>query len=255
MSRNETSRAQNALMSAIYGQTEPQSFDPQGLAVYRSGLAANAKRALQVSFPTVERLVGNDCFTLLATHFLQVQPLKTGDWGEWGHQLPAWIAANTDFDEYPYLSDCAQLDWLCHQSERAADVMADTASLSLLGEQDPYQLTIQLCSGTALLPSSHPVVDIWNAHHAANHQELLTQAAQSIANQQPQIALIFRPEWKAQVSLLNASELLWLQHMLAGHSIGSALDGVSHTDFSFEAWLPQALQTGLLCAIKPLASS
>jgi len=255
MSRNDSVSAQSSLMSAIYGQSEGQAFEAQGLAVYRRSLAANAKRALEVSFPTVYQLVGDDCFTLLSNHFLHVHPLAVGDWGEWGSELPAWIATNADFDEVPYLGDCAQLDWLCHQCERAADISADLASLSLLTEHDTYQLSMQFCSGAALLPSQHPVVDIWNAHHTSSDEDLFAQASNSITNQNSQTALIWRPEWKAQVSLLCPAEQLWLQRTLAGQSIGAALDEVGNTNFSFETWLPQAIQSGLLRGIKSLKNN
>lgn len=255
--RNQALQAQSCLISAIYNGNnscnDSVNFESQGLAAYQRSLAANAKRALAISYPTIAQLVG-DGFSALSREFLQHHPLTGGDWGEWGGELPAWLANKAELADYPYLSDCAQLDWLCHHSERAANVALDLDSLALLADGDAYQFNVVLASGTFLLDSQHPVVDIWNAHQASNQNneqagELFKLAAQSIAEQQAQTALVWRPQWKAQVQAIDATEFLWLQQLLAGQPLGSALDKVSHTDFNFESWLPAALQKGLFCGI------
>lgn len=245
--------AQSTLVSAIYNRTAASAFDAQGLAVYQRSLSANAKRALEISFPTVKQLLGNEFFSQLCVNFLHAHPLTTGDWGDWGCELPRWLACSRELADYPYLDDCAQLDWLCHQSERAGNIATDLNSLPLLAENDIYQVTIKLCSGVFILTSQYPVVDIWNAHQGAEKStRLFAQAAQSITNKEPQSALVWRPEWKPKVKKITASEFLFLQHTLAGQSVGESLDAMSSTDFSFQTWLPQALENGLLCGIEPL---
>ncbi len=249
----QESLAQSSLISAIYERAPGSAFDAQGLTVYQRSLSANAKRALDISFPTVKQLVGDDFFSQLCDNFLHAHPLTTGDWGDWGCELPRWLACSRELADYPYLGDCAQLDWLCHQSERASDIATDLDSLPLLAENDIYQVAIKLCSGIAIFTSMYPVVDIWNAHQTAEkNAELFAQAAQSITNKEPQSALVWRPEWKSKVKEITASEFLFLQHTLAGQSIGDTLDALSNTEFSVETWLPQALQDGLLCGIEPL---
>ncbi len=253
-SHNQALQTQSALISAIYNQNNAHSESP-GLMAYQRSLAANAKRALAISYPTISQLVG-DGFSALSHEFLQDYPLTAGDWGEWGSELPLWLAGKTALTNYPYLSDCAQLDWFCHQSERAANVALDLESLSLLAEQDASQLEVVLASGVFLLASSHPVVDIWQAHQSSQQNDeatpaLFAAAAQSIAAQKSQFALIWRPQWKAQVRVIDETEFLWLQQLLAKQPLTTALDNMSHTNFNFETWLPKALQAGLFCGIKP----
>lgn len=253
-SRKQAILAQSRLMRAIYGQTEGLDFEAKGLAVYQRSLAANAKRALAVSFPTIHQLVGDDCFTLLASDFLFDNPLSGGDWGEWGDEFPEWLTDNYQLDDYPYLGDCAQLDWLTHQGERAADAATDPESLALLGQADAYKVKLRFSADTAVLASAYPIVDIWEAHQATGRndpesKQLLTKAAESIAEQKPQAALVWRSEWKATVTDITPGDYLWLHSCLQGNSIGDALDAVKHTDFNFENWLPWALQSGLVRGI------
>ena len=63
---------QQQLVSAIFNKKsspddssdfdESYSFDEKGLAIYRRNLQASAVRALQISYPTVLKLVGDDLF-------------------------------------------------------------------------------------------------------------------------------------------------------------------------------------------------
>jgi len=256
--RNEVLQAQSSLVSAIYSRNDASHFESQGLAAYQRSLAANAKRALEISYPTIAQLIG-DGFSALSREFLQDHPLTGGDWGEWGGELSTWLANKAELADYPYLSDCAQLDWFHHQSERAVNVALDLDSLALLADGDAYQFNVVLASGTFLLDSQQPVVDIWIAHQATDQNNeqadaLFKLAVQSIAEQKAQTALVWRPQWKAQIQALDPTEFLWLQQLLTGQSLGTALDNVSHTDFNFETWLPSALQQGLFCGIKPITS-
>lgn len=252
--RDSVLRSQSALVGAIYGLSDDQTFDANGLAVYQSSLAANAERALAISFPTIQQLIGEQGFSHLCRDFLHEYPLVHGDWGEWGQAFPGWLSGHEKLQDYPYFSDCAQLDWCCHVSERARDDSVDIESLSLLAGGDPYQLKLSYDDSVRLVASAYPVVDIWNAHHLNDGQEradehTLACAAQALAQQDAQNALVWRPQWKAQVRKVSDSENLWLQITQQGESIGAALDQLEGCNFSFETWLPDALNQRIICGI------
>lgn len=252
--REQITASQVSLVEAIYGHNDEQTFDSKRLAVYQRSLAANASRALAVSFPTIQELIGDEGFTLLAKDFIHDHPLVGGDWGEWGKEFPVWIANNEKLNEYPYLQDCAQLDWLCHCCERSADETIDMDSLNLLEQADPYKIRFRYFDSLAILQSSYPVADIWEAHHSASpagqsEDDLLALAAENLANNIGQTALIWRPEWKACVQEINKSMYRWLQYTLQGKSIGSALDHMHGADFSFETWLPDAVNNRMIAGI------
>ena len=259
-SRSEIMASQSALISAIYRKSNNLDSNAKGLAVYQRSLAANAVRALAISFPTVEKLLGKECFAHLTTDFINACPLSGGDWGEWGKEFPNWIAESSLAREYPYLQDCTQLDWLCHLCERAQDTSLDINSLALLTQIDPYEIELRYSHGVALIESPYPVVDIWNAHHRLSNQKLSTadlfsKAAKSIANNESQAALVWRPEWKAQVKTLTEAEQLWLRNTLQSQSLGAALDQMQGTGFSLQTWMPHAINSRLICGVGQRSNS
>lgn len=241
----------------------------RGLQAYRANGAANAVRALASAYPTVRALVGADDFQQLARELWSEQPPVHGDLAQWGESLAAFLEIHPMLTDWPYLGDCARLDWAVHRCERAEDVPFDAASIARLGDTDPQQLHLQLRSGLAVLESLWPVVTIHEAHrdHAAPDvlAEALTDApAASLAAARAALhsgvaerALVCRSGWRAQVHRIDAATVIWTQRLGAGDSLAAALDAVSGASadqssdppFDLGAWLTTALGAGWLKGI------
>lgn len=237
---------QTRLFRAIWDNTGGEFAEP-GLAVYRNNLIMNAERALAITYPTVVLLVGEEFFSLLVREFIQFEKLSEGDWGLWGKTLPQWLASHERLVEYPFISDCAYVDWLCHIAERA-QVENLTFASDIPQHSDLSSLSIRYCAGANLLQSTYPVVDIWQAHQTVNEHErhdLLSQAKQKIAEGVGQIALVWRPQWQARVREVNTVESEWLMNTFNGSAIKEALENVNPT-FSLADWLHQSTSDGLV---------
>lgn len=139
----------------------------RGLQAYRANAAASAERALAARYPTVQMLLGDASFALLARHLWQLEPPRRGDLAMWGHGLPAFVAASAQLADTPYLADVARLDAAVHAAEQAADAAPDLASLALLAPHDAADVALQLAPGSTAVVSAHPLVAIWQAHHGA----------------------------------------------------------------------------------------
>ena len=159
---------QQALLEAIaqragaaeVARDKPVAPGRSGLWIYRANAHAQAERALASAFPTLRALLGAADFKHLAREFWQADSPQRGDIGEWGGALPDWLGAHPGFAAWPYLGDCAQLDWLRHGCERAADASFDAATLALLESHDPGRLRLVLCPGVAVLDSRWPVASL-----------------------------------------------------------------------------------------------
>jgi hypothetical protein len=64
-----------------------------------------------------------------------------------------------------------------------------------------------------------------------------------------EVALMWRAGWRMQVREALDGELALVGALLAGHSLGHALDAAPALDVP--AWLPMAVQTGLLLGARP----
>ncbi len=220
-----------------------------GMWIYRANAHALAERALVSAFPTLRALLGADDFRHMAREFWHAVPPQRGDIAEWGGDLPDWLRAHPGFAEWPYLGDCAELDWLRHSCERAADAGCDVASLALLESHDSGRLRLVLCPGMALLDSRWPVATLYAAHHAQGPG--FGAARDAIAAGRGEIVLIARRGWRAEVQCIDAPTCAWTRDLLAGAPLGDALARAA-SEFDFTAWLIRALAQEWLERVVPV---
>lgn len=234
----------------------------RGLAAHRANRAERAARALAACCPTLLPLLGDEAWPALARAFWREHPPTAGDLGRWGDALPGWLARQPSLAEWPWLADVARLDLAVHAAERAADAPVDTASLGLLAEVDPARLRLGFVAGAAVLRSDHPVVSLRAAHAAgAPDDAALAHLQQRLDQGRGESALVWRPAPAApsghhdaasgsapaaapsavRVALLDATTAEFTGALLAGASLGSALERWAPA-LDFSAWLRQALR-------------
>lgn len=251
---------QQQLVSAIFNKViEPNAlsdFDSRGLGVYQRNLKANAMNALQISFPTVIKLIGDEVFSYAVEQLLKQDPPTAGDWGLWGENFPELLRDLTALQDFTYVADVARLDFSIHMLGREKDVELDINSISLLGDCELDQLRVVLNPSIQLFDSEFPIIDIYSANHGLVSQveQYLNQAKHKLVAGVGQTALLYRPEFKPLVRTVDNNELTWLKLMQQGISIGSALDNLldSKYEFSLEAWLPLAIKQNLISHLEKI---
>lgn len=233
----------------------------RGLGAYRANAAANAARALEAAYPTVQALIGADDFRRLAReHWLQAAA-ACGDLAEWGGALGDWLEAHPALADWPYLGDCARLDWAVHRCERAADAALDAGSIARLGDTEPQHLHLELRPGVSVLRSRWPVVMLHEAHHQADPTLALAAVRDALANGVGECALVSRSEagtgWRAQVHRVDAATVAWTERLRAGDALTEALSALGDgthatggTAFDLAGWLASALREGWLKGIR-----
>jgi len=220
----------------------------RGLQAYRVNADASAERALATAFPTVQMLLGNEDFEHLAREFWRAHPPQRGDLGEWGEALPAWIAQHAGLLAWPYLGDCARLDWALHRCERAADDALDADSMARLGDTDPSRLHFEFVDGLALVESAWPIGAIHAAHRSAD-EGAFDAVKHDIAQQRGEAVVVARHGFKAVPIVVDAATAHWMRALLDGSDLAGALEDAA-SGFDFTAWLTGALQSGWLKGIR-----
>ncbi|WP_281648490.1 DNA-binding domain-containing protein [Parendozoicomonas sp. Alg238-R29] len=239
---------QPLLMDAIASQESHSDFDRGGLEIYQRNLLANAARSLSLSYPTVEQLVGEDSFKILSRDFIAVTSPTQGDWAEWGESFPRWLADHSIADMYPYIPDCAALDWQHHQCERAGNTQINTESFQLLAEEEAENGLLLNNSTLKTVTSEYPIFDIWMAHHGVEDlkQKHLAQAKEKLDNKTGQTVLIWRKQWKVHIKRVLAPEKEWVNLIRNRTPLGLALETIQNEPFAFESWLPEAISEHLI---------
>lgn len=259
-------RRQQMLLGLLHGEARldsagtwlrgPASRAERGLQAYAANAGALAERALAAAFPTIAQLVGEAPFAALARALWQAQPPSRGDIALWGDALPGFVAAASQLADEPYLADVARLDWAVHLAELASDPPehegAAVSGLQQLGSTEPSALWLQGAAGTALVVSPHPVATIWQAHRS-QQADRFAPVRQALARGAGENALVWRRGLQAQVTVLPAAHVVFTQAVLAGRSLGQALDQArdqAGPAFAFEPWLLAALRQGWLAAVQ-----
>ncbi|MGH6647724.1 HvfC/BufC family peptide modification chaperone [Aquabacterium sp.] len=227
----------------------------KGLAAYQGNATATAERALAAAYPTVQALLGEEALAGLARLLWRQHPPRHGDLTAWGDALPDCLARLPEVQDWPYLPDCARLDWARHTAEHAADALFDPESLSLLGTHDPNELAIELRPSLSVLRSDWPLVTLWEAHQPATNPTSLAALREAVAAQRAETAVVWRRHWRAEVvALPQASMASWMISLASGPSrpLSSLLDQAL-TDFDLGAWLELALRQGWIWRVTQIS--
>jgi len=221
----------------------------RGLQAYRVNAGASADRALAAAFPTVQQLIGAEDFEHLAQDFWRVDPPTRGDLAQWGAGFAAWLGAHEQLRDWPYLADCARLDWALHCCERSADHELNAASVARLGDTDPSQLTVVFAPGLAVIESRWPIAAIYRAHH---DDSAFDEVRAAIDAQRGESAVVHRRGWKAVFTEVDAASAAWMRHLLEGCDLATAI-AQAGDGFDFTAWLTNALASKWLKEIRVFA--
>lgn len=230
----------------------------RGLNAYRGNAAATAERALAAAYPTIRALLGDEAMAVLALQLWHAHPPSQGDLSPWGQHLPDRLSQVTALQDWPYLSDCARLDWARHTVEQAQDVVFEPQSLHLLEHADPNGLVLQLRPGTRLIASPWPIVTIWAAHQRSDAREAevaeqaLESMRQALSEGQAETAVVWRTHWRAEVCTLPHAMLRWMNALSTPDhpaTLATLLEAAPD-DFNLTEWLTLALRHGWLWRVR-----
>jgi hypothetical protein len=246
------------------GQVSEQSAETQkALNIYHNNFIENGIRALAITFPSVEGLIGADSFRILAKHYLIDEPKTQFDWGEYGDSFSEYIDEQEALAEYPFLSEAAELDWFIHQIQRKSDIEFQADTFAMLETEDSGELRFVPAPGLSLMLSWFPVVDLYQLVHdpylqsnegVLARQELLKNITKSINNainsEPPRSLVLWRAEYKTQFEYLSDAEALVIQKILSGEPVNQLIEALGEHKVDLVTWLTNAITKKLIFAVE-----
>ena len=207
--------------------------------VYRNNVVASLSDAMETAFPVIRKLVGDDFFRAMAGLYVRAHPPTSRLMMHYGAEFPAFLAGFPPAQSLPYLPDVARLELALRHAYHAADAapLAPTA----LAEIPPERLgdtRLAFAPAVRLIASPYPVHSIWRAN---------TQDG-PVPQPRPEAALIARPGLDPTVNLIAPHSLPVLQALLAGATLGDAIDHAGD-GFDFSALLTLLLTNGAITAL------
>lgn len=260
MSRDAELARQQAVLTALqHGWTAIHTArlqtDAAGLRAYQVNARASAQRVLLAHFPTVAAMLGDEALGMLAILLWQQSPPSSGDLGQWGGGLPDLIGTRAELTEWPWLADCARLDWARHQCERAADAELDHGSLHRLGDSAPRSLRLQLKPCVQVITSPWPLAALWAAHQLPEAEQAAATETALQTSRDLRATVVWRSPWDLQMREISPADGQWMQMLLEANqrdgaeaSLGGLLN-LAPAGFDFSAWLTTAVMQGWLWRI------
>jgi hypothetical protein len=142
------------------------------LNIYRNTFVTGVTKALRLTYPAVDRLVGADFFEGAAALFIARHPPRAAYLNDYGADFPDFLRTFPPASSLVYLADVARLEWAVSRAIHAADVEPlDLARLAALSPEDQGRVRFVPHPSVRLLYADYPVDTIWrgvlNGDHAA----------------------------------------------------------------------------------------
>lgn len=219
-------------------RTNHPHFSAEALTeVYSNNVMAGTTRALSLTFPVIEKLVGERFFTAMAGQFIQTSPPTSGNLDDYGEAFPAFIAAFKPAESLPYLTDVAQLEWAWQLASRADKTAHLSPQELALPPEQLATLKLSLHPSAHLLTSPYPIDRIWATNQENTEEETIS------LEEGPVWLLIVRHHRKVEIASLTQAKHCFLSELAAGKPLGEAFDHAIELDeqFTLEECLPKHL--------------
>lgn len=199
----------------------------QRLNIYRNTFLSTLSKALRLSFPAVQRLVGPDFFEAAAQTFARGHPPRCADLNRYGEGFPDFLQHLESAAALDYLPDVARLDWAVNRALHATD--ASALELARLEAIDPHEQD-RVCfvphPSISMLKSSFPVDTIWRA---VLHQDDPAMAAIDL-KEGPAFLLVERVHDQVEVRRLDAAAWCFAEALFGGDCLATALGKAKGVD-------------------------
>lgn len=199
--------------------------------VYRNNVAVSLTEALEVAFPVVRKLVGDEFFKAMAGVFLRRHPPTSPILALYGADFPRFLRGFKPAASLGYLPDVARLEQAIRESFHAADTLpADPARLQALAPDALIRARLTLAPSLRLIRSPWPIHGIWRFN---------TEAGAPQPPGEAQDVLITRTDYDPRPHLLPPGGADFVEALQSGDSFGAAL-GKARTvarDFDLTATL------------------
>jgi hypothetical protein len=213
--------------------------------VYRNNVTVSLINALAATFPATQRITGTDFFRAMARFHVRATPPTSPLLFEYGHDFPDFIERYEYAQTMPWLADVARIEraWLDSYHAADAEPMIPQALASILPEQ-LADIVLTPHPATRVLHSRFPAVSIFAANRNGS-------PASPLEVNQPEDALVTRPELEVTVRHLPPGGATFLSRLVEGATLGAAAAAAiaDHPQFDLSANIAGMIEAGAFTAV------
>ncbi len=209
------------------------------VSIYRNTSRTTLTNALRLTYPAVQRLVGEDFFAAAADTYISNEPPRTAWLDIYGGSFPEFLQNFRPATALRYLADVARLERAVGRALHAVDAAPLAPSqLADIAEGDHSRVFFVPHPSVSLMSSKYPVDAIWRAV-LANDDEALAAIDLSAG---AVWLLVERSASSVEVTRTAEERWRFAEALFAGRSLSAALELASNPDAPI--WLAEHLAAG-----------
>jgi hypothetical protein len=164
-----------------------------------------------------QKILGDNYFKQLAAVYIKQYPSKHYDLNGYGEYFSSFMNAQcqqrSELNDFSYLSDLAQLEWLYQQVYYADDgAVFNFSAFALLTEQQQALSVFQLVPCLKFINSDYPILSIWQLNQGDSTADQLLESSS-------ENCCIFRKNNKIQLLTIDTNIFKLLTHISAGKTL------------------------------------
>lgn len=210
-------------------------------AVYRNNVVVGLCESLQITFPAVCRIVGEEFFLAMARAYVVTDPPRSAMLLEYGGGFPDFVERFPPAAGLPYLADVARIESAWKESFHSADAAPlPGAALAAIPEDRVAALRLTLHPSLRLVTSQYPALTIWRMNVDGGEPKPVDLASGG------QDCLIVRPAAQVMVHSVPAGGTTFVRMLGEGASLGEAANAAlaASEDFDLSGNLAGLLSAG-----------
>jgi hypothetical protein len=214
------------------------------LRIYRNTARTTLTEALRLSYPCIDRLVGNEFFEMAAARFMRACPPKSGCLADYGEGFAEFLATLPEAAGVPYLADVARFEWALAKAAAAEDVpILDVRDIAKEDQLDHALIRFEPHPSVSLLHLRYPADRIADAVAAADDDAMRAIDLGS----GPVWIVVHRGSSGVEAERISEQGHGFLHRLFAGEPLGAVLD---ETAADVRVLLAQQFAKGRLGALR-----
>ena len=225
---------------------DSSAISAQGLmGIYQNSAIANITHSLILTYPVIEKLVGEAFFSAMCREYIFLTWPQSGNMDDYGVEFPEFIAEFEHAKHLLYLKDVARLEWAFHQSSLAEDA-AITDWSTLAQASDILQLIFLVTPSLSLISSTFPIDKIWHLNQDNTPLDIEVEFTDEQDNNT--FIVLFRQQLKTVVLPITAGDFALLNAFDNGETFEKAIVVASakQADFSIDDSLKKFIELGVI---------
>lgn len=205
------------------GAALPAGIERARAAVHRNTFVGTLVEVLATSFPVTRAMAGAEFFDAMARARVLADPPRTPVLTDYAISFPGFVETFEPARAAPVLAEMARLEATRLHAFHAPDAEAIGRAPfhRLAANADVFEATgARLHPAAQWFCAKHALVDLWEAHAAADDMSNLDLRGIDAAS--PQEVLVHRPQFEVGVQRLPAGAVVFLDALACGASFASA---------------------------------